>query len=243
KKVRRIVYNIAILTLLPSIYLTYNMLRQTRFSMTANRFVAHEFQFPSTRVLSTSAHIENGQKIIDVTLIGKILPADSLRLAMSAQMKFYGIQGATLNIVQGDSPVLPSQSSISNSSMRDIYEMAQATIAARQTTIDSLRAVIAICNMNDSASAALGPELRVIFPEIKDIAISRPIFNNIDANRLDTASGALVRYSTTLSGRRRTELQKYLQARLRLRSISIVDVGNSIKLPADTITKTSPTKK
>ena len=162
---------------------------------------------------------------------------------MSAQMKFYGIQGATLNIVQGDSPVLPSQSSINNSSMRDIYAMAQATFAARQTTIDSLRAVIAICNMNDSASAALGPELRVIFPEIKDIAISRPIFNSIDANRLDTASVALVRYSSALSARRRTELQKYLQARLRLSSISIVDVGNSIKLPADTTTKTSPAKK
>lgn len=243
KKVRRIVYTIAILTLLPSIYLTYNMLRQTRFSMNANRFVTHEFNFPSTHVLSTNARIVNGQRIIDVTLIGKTLPVDSLRLAMSAQMKFYGIQGATLNIVQGDSPSLPSQSTINNASMRDIYEMAQATIAARQTTIDSLRAVIALCNMNDSASAALGPELRVIFPEIKDIAISRPIFNNIDDHRLDTASVALVRYSTALSPRRRAELQKYLQARLRLRSVSIVDIGNSVKLPSDTITKKSPTKK
>lgn len=231
-KVRRVVYTIAILTLLPSVYLTYNMLRQTRFSMNANRFVAHEFRFPATRVLSTSAYIENGQRTIDVTLIGKILPADSLQLAMSAKMKFYGIQGATLNIVQGDSPILSSVADGSATSIRDIYEMAQASIASRQTTIDSLRAVIAYTRMNDTVSAQLGPELSVIFPQISDIAVTRAVFSNVGSTALDTANVALVRYNSPLSAARRTELQKYLQARLRYSSIAIVDIGNSVSIPS-----------
>ena len=55
KRMRHIVYTTAILTLLPSIYLTYNMLRMENFQQEASRFVADEFQFPQTQVLSHTA--------------------------------------------------------------------------------------------------------------------------------------------------------------------------------------------
>lgn len=227
KKVRRIVYTIAILTLLPSIYLTWNMMRQAQFSMNATRFVNREFRFPDTHVISTKADYNNGHKEIDVTLLGKALPADSLRLAMSAKLQYYGLQGTRLNIVQGDNAATASQ--LQGSSVRDIYELAQASIASHQVTIDSLRAVISLASQSDSISAVIGPEIKVLFPQIEDIAVSRAIFNNVAVSRLDTANVALVRYSAKLPPAKLTELKKYLQARLRMKSISIVDVGNAVE--------------
>lgn len=229
KKVRRMVYTVAILTLLPSLYLTYNMLRQSRFNASAEMFVAQEFKFPATQVLNTKATMQNGVKTITVTLIGKILPADSLRLALSSQLKYYGLDGVKLNIVQGDTPDLSAMKTTPES-MRDIYELAQSAIATKQVTIDSLESVIAFTNINDSIGGQLAPELKVLFPAVRDIAVTRAIFGNIETTHLDTLNVALVKYSSPLPSAKRTELEKYLKARLRYKSIHIIDVGNQINL-------------
>ena len=116
-KVRRIVYSIALLTLLPSLYLTYNMLRSSRFQANASRFVAQECRFPATRVLSSDASIENGEKTLTITLIGRTLPVDSLNLALSSRLQFFGLAGTHLNIIQGDASAISSEA---NTSVRDI---------------------------------------------------------------------------------------------------------------------------
>lgn len=44
-RVMRIVYTLAILTMLPSIWLTYNMFRQNKFQVNSQRFVTEECRF------------------------------------------------------------------------------------------------------------------------------------------------------------------------------------------------------
>ncbi len=228
RKVRRIVYTAAILTLLPSLYLTYNMLRSSRFTSNADRFVAEECRFPATRVLSSDAEIDHGVKTITITLIGRILPADSLNLALSSRLQFYGLAGTKLNIIQGDSPDMSALDS-GGSSVRDIYEMAQTALSAKQVTIDSLRAVIEVSRLNDTISGRLAPEVRVLFPQVRELAISRSVFGNMATARLDTVNVALVSYSTPLPAPKQRELERYLEARLRLSSITLVNVGDIIK--------------
>lgn len=224
-KVRRIVYSIAVLTLLPSLYLTYNMLRSSRFQTNADRFVAAECRFPATRVLSSEASFEDGQKTLTITLIGRALPTDSLNLALSSRLKFFGLEGTKINIIQGDTSDV---SSIGGSSVRDIYEMAQASIASRQETIDSLRAIITLTQKNDTIAGRLAPEIKVLFPQIKDLAISRAIFGNMNTSALDTVNVALISYSSPLPADKRSELERYLAARLQLKCVTLVDVGDIV---------------
>ena len=190
--VRQIVYTVSIRTHMPSLYLTYNMLRQSRFAMNADRFIAQQFNFPATQVLNRKAVIEHGEKVITVTLIGKILPSDSLQLAMSSQLKNYGLEGTRLNIIQGDSPNL---SEIKNGmpTFQDIYELAQTSISAQQMTIDSLKSVIAINQINDTIAGRIAPEVRVVFPQVEELAVTHTIFSNIATERLDTINTVLVK--------------------------------------------------
>lgn len=228
RKVRRIVYTAAILTMLPSLYLTYNMLRSSRFTTNADRFVAAECKFPATRVLSSDAEIDHGVKTITITLIGRILPTDSLNLALSSRLGFYGLEGARLNIIQGDSPDISALDS-GDSSVRDIYEMAQTALSAKQVTIDSLRATIEMDRLNDTISGRLAPEVRVLFPQIKELAIARSVFGNMATSALDTVNLALVSYSTPLPAAKQREFERYLEARLRLKSVTLVNVGDIVK--------------
>lgn len=223
KRVRRCVYMIAILCLLPSIYLTYNMLKQSRFEINAGRFVAEECIFPDTHVLASNASWSRKDPTLTITLIGAPLPKDSLQLALSRHLRHYGLQGTQLNIIQGNTGSIDRNSSL-NGSVRDIYEMSQNAISMKQATIDSLRSVIDRMTTTDSIAGGLIPELKVVFPQVSAIAISRSIFASTSAEGLDTVNVALVNFSEKIPEAKRRELERYLEARLNLKSIKIVDV-------------------
>ena len=224
KRMRRLVYTLAILTLLPSIYLTYNMLTRERFEMNANRFVAEECKFPNTQVLSHSAFKDQGEKEINITLIGKVLPQDSIELALANRLQYYGLSGVKLNIIQGDAGERPDMESMVGHSVNQIYTLAQNALVQKQEAIDSLRQIITDRRKRDSISAQLAPELKVIYPQISEIAVTRAVFGQIATGDLDTANIALIRYNRPISTTSKAELQRYLEARLKVPSIRLVNV-------------------
>lgn len=225
RKVRRVVYIVAVLTLLPSIYLTWSMLRQSHFQINAQRFVAEECRFPNTHVLSTSTSWHKGQGTINITLIGKVLPQDSLQLALSSQLKYYNLGNATINIMQGETPTL--NASQGPSSVRDMYDITISALAAKQATVDSLRAVLQYVQASDSVSATVMPELKVVFPSVRSIAMSKAIFASADSSRLDTVNLALINCRPALSESAKKELAQYLNARLKLKDVKLVDISAS----------------
>ncbi|MDE6782843.1 MAG: DUF389 domain-containing protein, partial [Paramuribaculum sp.] len=138
RRVRRVVYVVAVLTMLPSIWLTIQMLRENNFRMRASEFVAHECVWPNTQVVDETASTGTDGRTITITLIGKTLPADSLRLALTGRLKFYDLEGTSLRIVQGGTTEAAANPS---AGFNDVYQIAQSTILDQQRQIDSLRAI------------------------------------------------------------------------------------------------------
>ena len=73
----------------PSIYLTYNMVKENFFEVAASRFVSQNFNYADTQVLSKSAVTEHGKRIIRVSLVGAEIPKDSIAVAQ-ARLPQYG---------------------------------------------------------------------------------------------------------------------------------------------------------
>lgn len=221
KRIRRIIYTLAILALLPSIWMTYLMLRESRFQINANRFVAEECQWPSTHVLTSSETLNKDGKQINLTLIGKAMPQDSLTMALSARLKFYNLEGTKINIFQGD--YYGNSTPTEGTSAADIYQISQSAINQKQEEVDSLRNALASTRQLYSAAAEILPEVKVIFPKIKEIAITKAVFANPDNEKLDTLSVALI-HSPGLSQKEHEELQHYLQARLKIDPIKVLEI-------------------
>lgn len=222
KKVTRTVYIVAVLTLLPSIYLTYTMYEQSRFQINVERFVHDECHFPDTHVLNTDASWKHQDKQITITLIGRPMPQDSLTTALSSRLKFYGLQGANLSIVQGSMGM--DQTTLDNTNLRDFYELSQATIASKQAQIDSLKSIVSKQAMADSIASTLRPALRAFLPQVSDIAITRAVMAQTDTTTLDTLNIALVNYSSPLSAKEHSQLKKFLLDRLNVKEIKIVSL-------------------
>ena len=201
------------------------MIRQSRFEINAERFVKDEFVFPETHVLSTVADWNHAEPKLTVTLFGRPLPQDSLLLALTAKMKFYGLQNARLDIVQGTDFDMADRSDESNSSIRDIFQLTQSSLAQKQATIDSLRAVVASVGHADSIAATIIPELRVVFPQVSDIAIARPVMAQADSKTLDTLNIALVKFERPVNHETRRKLAEYLSARIGIDSLQIVNLN------------------
>lgn len=227
RRVRRIVYTLAILTMLPSIYLTYNMLNENKFVMNANRFVTNECRFDGTQVVSQKASIDHGQKMLTLTLIGKRLPADSLQLALTDKLQYYGLQGTHLTIYQGaEDNKTPTVDAMTTSGVSDIYRIAQNTITRQQSEIDSLRTIIRDDKTNLNAALAVTPELKIIFPNIKRVGISTTVFSSVvdDTVRVDTASVAMVTVGRNFSHEERRKFQEYIATRLGLDNVEVVEI-------------------
>ncbi len=226
RRVRNTVYTIAVLTMIPACYLTYRMYEQNTFNANCNRFVDDMFDFEGTQVLHSSAVMKGKQKSLTVSLVGKILPQDSLTLALTDRLADYHLAGTRLRIIQGDSPDRGFDATQATSTMlRDMYQVTQSTINSQRETIDSLRAVNAFANENDTIAARITPEIKVLFPEIKDIAVTRAIVSNVESRRLDTLNVALVSYSQQMSRARIQKFKEYLEARLEKPDITIVDAS------------------
>lgn len=224
KKIRRMVYIVAVITLLPSVYLTFQMLRQSRYTLNAEKFIKEQCVFPHTQVLTSKINWTPRQPQLSITLIGQPLPVDSLTLALSSHLSAYGMQGTEIKIIQGGSVSHVNAESVMSTGLGDIYKITQSELAARQTTIDSLRNIIAIDNTITGSALAVMPELKVIFPQISELAVSRTMLATADSLHADTLNVALVRLTSPLTPARRTELSRYLEARLGLSPIRVINL-------------------
>ena len=221
KKVERMVYTILILTMAPSIYLTYNMVKENFFEVAASRFVSQNFNYADTQVLSKSAVTEHGKHIIRVSLVGAEIPKDSIAVAQ-ARLPQYGLGGAILEVRQGYGQNQADISTLSSVMFKDIYLHNQEQIARQQKTIDSLENLASHYQQYDSVGVEVAPEIKVLFPNVTDIAISKTIFSRIDTEARDTTTLAVVRHSKVFSLSEQKRFKEWLQARLGTKKVQLV---------------------
>lgn len=220
RKVRTAVYFIVTATVAVSILLTVSMIRKNVFLAEASDFVKNEMVFPNTQVLNHDEYILKGKRYIDVTLIGESLPKDSLQLALMNKLDSVGLGGTILNIKQGFS--LNSRTSEKNGEDFDkFYSVMQNEIASRQNKIDSLNKVIAINNYYSDESSRISPEIKVLFPNIRDLALSKMLATQTETGRTDTVNMVFVNAPSGLTSSDREKLLEYLEIRFKQDSIHL----------------------
>lgn len=232
RKIKRTLYTITVLTLAPAIYLTWNMLRENNFQSRCSAFVA-TLDFPDTQVFGYKSKFNSGNnKTLTLTLIGRELPTDSLTRALTAQLPAYGLAGTALRIVQGTSQGQTDDNRTSSAMLRDMYLVTQQTITHQQSVIDSLKRVSGAIQAQDSLALTISPEVKVIFPSVTYLAISRNIVSDVSTIKaVDTVNVALVQYSRPMSASETVKFKKYLEARLAIKDITIVPTNSIAPRP------------
>lgn len=225
RRVQKWVYSVATLTLLPSIYLTYNMLRENRFDLNVDHFVDTECHWPETRVINVAKDWHSRQpSSITLTLVGATMPRDSLTAALASRLGYYHLEGTKIAILQGD---MTDRHIAQNASANDIAAATQSLLASRQQTIDSLRAELAMRELGSAYD--LLPEIQVVFPPVRSLAVTRTLFarDSDGKESPDTIDMALISVRGHFPRAERDKLADYLKTRLHVPAISVVEVPAS----------------
>lgn len=224
-KVRRIVYCIAILTMLPAVWLTYRMFVENNFQQNCDRFIAAEMQWPDTQVLNHTATLNSGVRQLTVALIGAPMPQDSLLAALDAKLPEYHLQGLRLRIIQGSGVQDVDMGKLTGSMLGNIYAMTQQNAERQQQRIDSLQRCLSAVEEADSIGSVIAPEVRVLFPQVKRLAVTHAVICTVEgAAKPDTSNIVLVSYSAPMTKAETAKFRKYLGARLRSDSLRIVEL-------------------
>ena len=215
KKVQRYLLTVIIVTMCPSIYMTYTIVRQTIFSANVNNFIQTEMSQMGATVISKATDYKS-QKI-SLTLIGRELSErqqDSLR----GFLKRYHLENARLTFIQGyHSKQLPVQQILS-------AEQSKTALLTEQHNkeVRSLKEQLRYYENFQQLSLDLRPEVAILFPQTSDLHLAPVLTPAHDSVKADTFVLATTRVKSKLSAEERTQLQRWLQQRIATDSLQLV---------------------
>ena len=215
KKVQRYLLTVIIVTMCPSIYMTYTIVRQTIFSANVNNFIQTEMSQMGATVISKETDYKSQE--ISLTLIGRELnerQQDSLR----GFLKRYHLENAHLTFIQGyHSKQLPVQQILS-------AEQSKTALLTEQHNkeVRSLKEQLRYYENFQQLSLDLRPEVAILFPQTSDLHLAPVLTPAHDSVKADTFVLATTRVKSKLSAEERTQLQRWLQQRIATDSLQLV---------------------
>jgi uncharacterized hydrophobic protein (TIGR00271 family) len=202
KRSKRIIIAIVVITLLPSIYFGYDIVRNDKFIKEANRFIETEAIFPGDYLLKKT--IDAKDKSIELVFGGNEIKSAEIE-KLKNKLKNYELDGADLEIKQGFAYLKEEKKLNQVNPLSDVLAQKEKELALVNNKIDSIR--------TDSLNyIQLIKEAKTIYPDLKNISIS-PIVSAENYSS-DSLVLAYLQTSKPVIKSDRAKLQNWLQAKL-----------------------------
>ncbi len=160
--VKRYIVWITIATMCPAVYLTYNIVRETFYQTSANRFITQELQFPDSQILSRDISYEKRE--IRVVLVGKEIPENQIVEARNRLDK-YSLDNTKLVVFQGlGNNNAVDISNIKSMVMEDFYHNSERQLSEQRVELDSIKRALDAFS-GSQVDLRMGKEMKVLFPD------------------------------------------------------------------------------
>lgn len=162
---RRIVWVVVLITLLPSIYFGYDIVKQNRFRQRANRFVDTEATLPNNYLLKRTIDAKAGS--IGLIYGGEYLP-DAEIDKLKAKLHEYGLDGAKLDVRQGFSYLKNGEDGGQTNDLTN-------TLSEKEKDLEDAMAKLAAAAAEKKLREHIFAELKAQYPSIEGLLLDRMI--------------------------------------------------------------------
>lgn len=166
KRVTRYVGIIVIFTIVPSLFLSYRLVKTTYFNQQVLNYVNTELAFPNTQILSKTITNTSDKKEIKVVLIGDNVSDSTIESARN-RLPNYGLKDVSLVVQQGFSEQETDINKLKSLLMQDLYKNSEQVLRTQAMQIDSLQRELKSYHDDRLLAEQIKPEVKVLFPFVR----------------------------------------------------------------------------
>ena len=219
KMVKRYIVLIALGTMIPAVYLTYGIVKETFYQSAANHFISKEMDFPDTQVLDRKVSYDTRE--IRVVLIGEEVSEDRIVEARS-RLKDYKLNNTKLVVFQGINSNTADISNIRSMVMEDFYKNSEKELASQKQKIDSLEKIVQLHKETGMANMKIASEMKVLFPAVNTLAMTQTLKLNIEAVQTDTVTYVILGCEKKPSATEKKKMSEWLKTRTGAKKLKLI---------------------
>lgn len=217
--VNRYIAVIVVVTMLPAVYMTTQIIRQSVFENHVKQFVKQELHQPGTRILSEQADRET--KTLDVVALGAALPNEMIEAARQ-RLADYQLADYQLNVIQGaqsDSLLLARNNAGTQQSLSGLD---QQQLALQTERVAQLERETADYRRLDALAREIVGEVKAVCPKVESIGLSKITETPVDSGAVRSYVLAVANSRTPLPTADRDRLAQWLKVRTQADSLRLV---------------------
>lgn len=217
--VNRYIAVIVVVTMLPAVYMTTQIIRQSVLENHVKQFVKHELNQLGTRILSEQADRET--KTLNVVALGAALPNEMIEAARQ-RLADYQLADYQLNVIQGaqsDSLLLARNNA---GTQQSLSVQDQQHLALQTERVAQLERETADYRRLDALAREIGGEVKAVCPKVESIGLSKITETPVDSGAVRSYVLAVANSRTPLPATDRDRLAQWLKVRTQADSLRLV---------------------
>ncbi|MFA0961627.1 TIGR00341 family protein [Roseivirga sp. BDSF3-8] len=230
RRVKSIISFFVLLTILPSFFTAYQVVRRSIFERNAQLFVSNELAFDNSPVISREFTFSDDTSRIEITLFGAPVSKEIINHA-SQKLGTYSLEGTTLVVHQGyedeednlSQDVLEKYNqSVKAGIIEELYRKNEQALNDKNDKIAFLEKEITLLKGRQVAFDDICREVKVQYPGLKEFSLSVAPIATIDSLNVSQVTFAYANFATR---QRRTVLQKmeeWLKVRTQSDSLRLI---------------------
>ncbi|NQV53354.1 MAG: TIGR00341 family protein [Flavobacteriales bacterium] len=230
KRVKRWIAGFVIIVILPSLFIAYNLVRESVFQREAGVFITENFVFDQAQVISKNVVVEGENKRIEVALIGQPISSETIKLLENKLKQNSRLSDAVLVVRQGpinDAGLDMETVQLMNQSMKtgiieDLYKRNEDVIQSKDEQIKVLENEIYKLKSHELPIDDISAELKAQHENVKEFTLMRNPIVNMDSMRIDTVTFAYVHFKKRPKKEETDRLESWLKARCKAESLRLV---------------------
>lgn len=221
KRVTRYVGIIVIFTIVPSLFLSYRLVKTTYFNQQVLNYINTELTFPNTQILSKTITNTSDKKEIKVVLIGDNVSDSTIESARN-RLPNYGLKDVSLVVQQGFSEQETDINKLKSLLMQDLYKNSEQVLRTQAMQIDSLQRELKSYHDDRLLAEQIKPEVKVLFPFVREISCTHTCLIPVDSDTQKPIMLIYVKSSEKISAENKRKLTEWLSARTQVKTIKLL---------------------
>ncbi|WP_443632801.1 DUF389 domain-containing protein [Candidatus Marifrigoribacter sp. Uisw_064] len=227
KLTARLASLIALIVMVPSIFIFIGLYKQQVFDSNASDFVENILQFDGAEVVKFTHDFET--KDLDIYFIGRVIPADKINEWNEKLKENEVLKDCKLSIYQGADQSIELADRLSGQVkagiLEDLYVKNENLIRDKDDRIQFLENEIANLKVNEFDFKSLTDEVKILYSDVESFSYSKRITTNF--TKTDTLPVFYVTWNKDVKSKKKTEelikLDKWLRFQLELDTLKILD--------------------